>query len=79
MSRKTPFPMALLINNEYTGEPGHNIPTRYRVHSEDSYQPTHPRNLIRVFAGHSVVAKDPKRHQANSEDSYQPARTRRLI
>ena len=61
-------------------EPGHSI--SYKITcapNEDSDQPAHPRSLIRVFAGHSVVATDPKHLQMDSEDSDQPSRVRRLI
>ena len=39
--------------------------------SEDSDQPGHPPSLIRVFAVHSWIAKDPLLLHADSEDSDQ--------
>ena len=69
-------PAVLFLPNE----PGHII--SYKIASapsEDSYQPAHPRSLIRVFTRHSVVAKGTKRLQADRKDSDQTAKRHRLI
>ena len=47
--------------------------------SEDSDQPGHPPNLIRVFACAQWVAKDPSFLHADSEDSDQGRGMPRLI
>ena len=47
--------------------------------SKDSDQPGHPPSLIRAFAVHSMVAKDPSFLHADSEDSDQAGRMPRLI
>ena len=48
--------------------------------SEDSDHPAHPRSLIRVFTGHSLVgSQGSRRLKADIEDSDQTVSTRREV
>ena len=47
--------------------------------SDDSNQPAHPRNPIRVFAGTLWVAKNPKLLKEDREDYGHPAQKYRRI
>ena len=69
MSRGTAFPIELHVRsaNTINMSRGTAFPIELHVRPANTDQPAHPRNLIRVLGGHSMVVKDPNRLHAGSQ------------